>query len=261
MANTKSKTTTKKNKKTTKPTGLKTQSSKKTTKTNTKKPVGQKPAAKKSTTKKPIAKKANASQNKATAKKPTQLKVAAPTPKKNPPKIPTPPKKPVKLKDNKPPVIQKTKTQEDIENEKKVSAIKKWLNDNKDLDAMTKIKTLLLIIFTLGWFKKYLDDKVETRNDKANDEQQTLKVNEKIPFDINKLIVALGTLENIVDVSSTLSSLKVKTKNIKQVNKDELKSLGCKGNLVSGNNLSLIFGDYSKTLSEAINKKLKKPKK
>lgn len=116
----------------------------------------------------------------------------------------------------------------------------------------TKIK--LFYIFTLGI--GYLLAKKKAKNvvNMTNDEILTSK---KIDFNISDLVFALGQSQNIVEINSTISNLKVKVKDIKLVNVEEIKKLGALGTLINIDVITILFGDNSEYVAELLKKSCK----
>lgn len=80
-----------------------------------------------------------------------------------------------------------------------------------------------------------------------------IKINKKdFRVEINKLITYLGGKNNIVDVETNLSRLKVTVKDTSIVNKDGIQKLGAKGIVEIENQLKIIFGPNSKQLKRYI---------
>ncbi len=116
----------------------------------------------------------------------------------------------------------------------------------------TKIK--LFYIFTLGI--GYLLAKKKAKNvvNMTNDQILTSK---KIDFNISDLVSALGESQNIVEINSTISNLKVKVKDIKSVNVEEIKKLGAIGTLINIDVITILFGDNSEYVGELLKKSCK----
>lgn len=69
---------------------------------------------------------------------------------------------------------------------------------------------------------------------------------------INKLIEYLGGKDNILDVQSNLSRLKVTVRDVNIVNKDGIQKLGAKGIVEIDNQLKIIYGPNAKQLKKYI---------
>lgn len=80
-----------------------------------------------------------------------------------------------------------------------------------------------------------------------------IKISKKdFSIEINKLIQYLGGKDNIIDVEVNMSRLKVKLKDVKNVDKEGITKLGAKGIVEVDNQLKIIFGPESKTLKKYI---------
>lgn len=80
-----------------------------------------------------------------------------------------------------------------------------------------------------------------------------IKINKKdFSVKINKLIQYLGGKENIVEVESNMSRLKVLVKDPSIVDKDGIQKLGAKGIVEIDNQLKIILGPNSKQLKKYI---------
>ena len=80
-----------------------------------------------------------------------------------------------------------------------------------------------------------------------------VKINKKdFAIKINKLIQYLGGKENILDVETNMSRLKVLVKDTNIVDKDGIQKLGAKGIVEIDNQLKIIFGPNSKQLKKYI---------
>lgn len=80
-----------------------------------------------------------------------------------------------------------------------------------------------------------------------------IKINKKdFSIKINKLITYLGGKDNILEVETNLSRLKVTVKDTTLVDKDSIQKLGAKGIVEIDNQLKIIFGPNSKQLKKYI---------
>ena len=80
-----------------------------------------------------------------------------------------------------------------------------------------------------------------------------IKINKKdFSIKINKLIKYLGGKDNILEVETNLSRLKVTLKDTTLVDKDSIQKLGAKGIVEIDNQLKIIFGPNSKQLKKYI---------
>ena len=116
----------------------------------------------------------------------------------------------------------------------------------------TKIKLFYILTFGIG----YLLAKKKAKNvvNMTNDQILTSK---KIDFNISDLVSALGQGQNIVEINSTISNLKVKVKDIKLVNVEEIKKLGAIGTLINIDVITILFGDNSEYVGELLKKSCK----
>lgn len=80
-----------------------------------------------------------------------------------------------------------------------------------------------------------------------------LTITKEVPFEVNNIIDAIGGINNYVSNTATLNSIKIEVKDIELINKDKIKKMGAKGTILGDNNVTCLFGDYSKTLSSLIN--------
>ena len=85
-----------------------------------------------------------------------------------------------------------------------------------------------------------------------------IKINKKdFRFEMNKLVEYLGGKDNIVDVESNMSRLKVTLIDVSKANKEAIQKLGAKGVVEIENQLKIIFGNDARILKKYI-KDLKK---
>jgi phosphotransferase system IIB component len=92
----------------------------------------------------------------------------------------------------------------------------------------------------------------------ANTVNTQLQVSSKVDFDINELIKALGGVENILDSSATISTLKVNVKDATNLNKDSFKEFKINGFMKNANQIILVFGDNSQTINKLLISSLNK---
>ncbi len=121
---------------------------------------------------------------------------------------------------------------------------------------MKKWKLILFYICTFGIGYFVLKNKAKNISKVEN---QELEISDDIPFDIDEFISNIGGIENIQETKATISSLNViyksKIKNL-EINYDYIDSLELKGIMKYENKISFVFGDFSKKLSEEINKRI-----
>lgn len=113
-------------------------------------------------------------------------------------------------------------------------------------------KTTLYYIFTFGIGYLIAKKKAKKVASTINTE---LTVTNKVPFNIDVLIDAIGGKQNYVSNTATINSIKIKVKDISKVNKDKIKSLGAKGVMSGEDQVTCLFGDFSKKLSDLLNEK------
>lgn len=116
----------------------------------------------------------------------------------------------------------------------------------------TKIKLFYIFTFGIGYLlaKKKVKNVVNMTNDQ-------ILTSKKIDFNISDLVLALGQSQNIVEINSTISNLKVKVKDIKLVNVEEIKKLGALGTLINIDVITILFGDNSEYVGELLKKSCK----
>ncbi len=161
----------------------------------------------------------------------------------------------------------KQKQQTEVKTEKKVeTTTAKKDNTKVKLSGSQKFWYIFLCVITFSIFYWIVQSKIKKANrqsfstdnaaEPTSDTSKQLKRSEKIPFDVNQLIEYLGGRENILTVEASLSSVKVGVKEKTKVNQEEIKKLGSKGIMISGLKVSMVFGDVSIAIKEALDKKL-----
>lgn len=121
---------------------------------------------------------------------------------------------------------------------------------------MRKWKIILFYIVTFGIGYFILKNKAKKMSKVEN---QELDISYDIPFDIERFLEEAGGKENIIKTEATISSLNIfYNKKIKElsINYDFINSLKPKGIMKYENKISILFGDFSKILSNEINKRL-----
>lgn len=113
---------------------------------------------------------------------------------------------------------------------------------------------ILLDILTLGILEIVLHKKAKKI---ANVKNSELTYSKTYKFNINDFINDLGGINNIENVSATISSVKINLKQINLININLQKKYQIKGITKSNNALILIFGDNAKTIAENIEQLLK----
>ena len=120
------------------------------------------------------------------------------------------------------------------------------------LDSKTKFFYYFLLIITFGFIKKTIIDRIEDNT------ENIIKTSTNIPFNITILIHALGGKQNILEISSTISSLKLTLVNALLVDKEKIKEISQRGILVSENKITILFGNYSEQLKHELENELRK---
>ena len=91
----------------------------------------------------------------------------------------------------------------------------------------------------------------------GREEDETEKINvvtrDSMTQTAQDIIVALGNAENIEEVDACITRLRVSVKDVKKVNKEELKKLGARGVLEVTGGVQAVFGTMSDTLKQRIN--------
>ncbi len=123
----------------------------------------------------------------------------------------------------------------------------------KDVEPKVKILYYTLLILTFGLFAKTIRKRIEENT------ENVLKTSNEIPFNMQIFINALGGKDNIVATEATISSVKITFKNINLVNKEKVKELSQRGILVSEEKITILFGNYSEALKQAIDKECHLP--
>lgn len=122
----------------------------------------------------------------------------------------------------------------------------------KTLDKSTRIYYYFLLIITFTLIRKMIISRIEDNT------ENVIKTSNEIPFNIAVLIHALGGKNNILDISATISSVKITLSNIEAVNKEEIKEVSQRGILISGDKITILFGNYSEKLKEILLEEISK---
>lgn len=117
-----------------------------------------------------------------------------------------------------------------------------------------KSKMWLYIIFTMGIGYLIAKRRAKVIQNETNDEIISTTANN---FNIDKLINALGGLNNITNVQSTISNLKISLNDVNLINQNTIKNLGAKGSFINENKITILFGDTSKDIANKINNKIR----
>ncbi|WP_255483474.1 PTS sugar transporter subunit IIABC [Mycoplasma sp. Pen4] len=106
---------------------------------------------------------------------------------------------------------------------------------------------LTIITFGLIWIKW---------NKQTQKQKNTIYQIDKLPFNISELI-SIFEKDNIEKTEVKLNRLTVFVKEIKKVKLDSLKTLnGVKGVFAKSNSVSIIFGEYTEAINNALIKTL-----
>ncbi|MXR10843.1 PTS glucose transporter subunit IIB [Mycoplasma hyopneumoniae] len=115
------------------------------------------------------------------------------------------------------------------------------------MKLVSKIIYFFLQIFTFGLFAKYLKKKHNKKNSDFTYEQN-------FDFKIEVLINLLGGRPNIEKSDFNISRLRIKLRSTENLDFEKIKKLkGISGIFVSSDTITLIVGNKSKAISEAIN--------
>ncbi|MGL4768685.1 MAG: hypothetical protein ACRCW6_00470 [Mycoplasmoidaceae bacterium] len=106
-------------------------------------------------------------------------------------------------------------------------------------------KIQILNFFTFGYIKR----KALKISREIN---QDIQVSNEVSIDVNQLINFLGGIDNIKDVRSTITTLKINFINKQIIKQDEIKEIGAKGIIISDNNIVMSFGYWAKELMKQI---------
>ncbi|MDR2636251.1 MAG: hypothetical protein LBB95_00090 [Mycoplasmataceae bacterium] len=115
-----------------------------------------------------------------------------------------------------------------------------------------KSKTLFLIIFTFGIYYLVAKNKI-----KKTQVSSSLSCANEIGINLNKFIDLIGGINNIVSVTSTLSSVSIIFKSAPEVDKTSIKEFHIHGISRSYNKITFVFGDNSSLIANEINNRIK----
>ena len=120
-------------------------------------------------------------------------------------------------------------------------------------------KTTWYYVLTLGI--GYLVAKRKAKKIATNINKE-LTITEKVPFEVTEIIEAIGGIDNYISNTASLNSIKFKVKDIELIDKERIKKMGAKGVMTGDENVTCLFGDYSKKLASLIEESYpdKKPK-
>jgi len=117
-------------------------------------------------------------------------------------------------------------------------------------DKKTSFKSKFLNIITFGHLSRKAKKLAKEQAENKNTE---LKVNTIALPDMEKLTNGLGGKDNVISVSSTISTVKFTLKDPTKVNFDILRAVTTKGIIKSTNDVTLVVGDCAAELSKQFN--------
>ncbi|WP_338822286.1 PTS sugar transporter subunit IIA [Mycoplasmopsis felifaucium] len=116
-----------------------------------------------------------------------------------------------------------------------------------------KFLIVILTIFTLGFCWLYWHIKNKKIKESKQGKIQKLESN----MNVLELINLLGSKENIKEINSSVSSIKIEFLDKNKVNFEAIKQLKyVSGLMISTNKTTLIVGDYAKKLAQEISNNL-----
>lgn len=118
---------------------------------------------------------------------------------------------------------------------------------------MKKIRWVLLNIIGLGIPYIYARNKA---NKLKNTTNTTLQTSSLIDFDITDLLNALGGKDNIENISTTISTLKVNLKNAQDLSKEQFNKFKINGFMKNQKQIILVFGDNAQAIGNELSKLL-----
>mgnify|MGYP004447434869 CR=1 FL=1 len=119
---------------------------------------------------------------------------------------------------------------------------------------MTKAAYIICSILSFGILPLVVRSKAKKASKEVRNE---LTSSDKIEFDINDFVTALGGKENIVSVEETMTNVIVKLNDVTKVIVDLKEKFNINGVNKTSNSLILVFGDNAKKISLALNNILK----
>ncbi|MDR0341394.1 MAG: PTS transporter subunit EIIB [Mycoplasmataceae bacterium] len=120
---------------------------------------------------------------------------------------------------------------------------------------MKKFAYYLSYIFSFGLVYFYYRSKAKSN---VLTYKNKLTVSEKIDFDLNDLVNAVGGKENIVSINAELSTLKFVLKKASEISKEDFNMINVYGFIKNNNNLTLVTGDNAQAIAQAINENILK---
>ncbi|MDR0740004.1 MAG: PTS transporter subunit EIIB [Mycoplasmataceae bacterium] len=118
---------------------------------------------------------------------------------------------------------------------------------------MHKFRWIILNIICLSIPYFYAKHKAKKILTSTNNQ---LKTSDKVEIDIDELLSTLGGKENIVNVSATISTLKVNVKNGLTLNKEQFSKFKINGFMKNKNQIILVFGDNAQAINEQLTRKI-----
>lgn len=101
-----------------------------------------------------------------------------------------------------------------------------------------KFKTKLINFFTFGYIKRKAK-KISLES------SASIQTSNDVGIDANMLIKLLGGLNNITEITSTITTLKVRFINKELIQNSKIKELGAKGIIVSDTTANIVLGNWS----------------
>lgn len=120
---------------------------------------------------------------------------------------------------------------------------------------MNKFVYNFLNIITLGIFSLCLKNKAKKVSNKIN---QELTYEKKYDFNIENFVKDLGGIENFLEVSSTLSTVKISLNDMTKIDSNLKQKYKINGLSKTKNTLFLVFGNNSIAIANDLNKILSK---
>ncbi|MDR1991869.1 MAG: hypothetical protein LBP70_04050 [Mycoplasmataceae bacterium] len=118
---------------------------------------------------------------------------------------------------------------------------------------MRKFKWILLNIITFGILYIYVKHQAKKNNAKINDQ---LQISDKVDFKLDDLIEDLGGVDNILDSSATMSTLKINLKNAETLTKEKFAKYKIHGFMKNTNQVILVFGDNAQVINVMLQEKI-----
>ncbi|MDR3163606.1 MAG: hypothetical protein LBT77_00840 [Mycoplasmataceae bacterium] len=118
---------------------------------------------------------------------------------------------------------------------------------------MNKFFKYILYVLSLGILPLYIKHKAKHQIDVK---RQEFIVSKEINFDLNLLVNLFGGLNNIANVSSTMSTVAITLKNEIDIEIKYLKKFGIRSYFKKSNQYILVFGDNAQVIANQIKLKL-----